>query len=571
VLEQDEVAPRQSLAAAEQAVLAAWAAGDLAAEAAASVHAAEARLLVHGPGDLSEGLEELRALWAAAASAAATEEEEEEEEALGVPAAGGSSGSRALPRPAAELEQRVLRLLARAALAQQQPLQALELADQMAARTLWRAAARRIAAVAHRLAEAREASIAAAEEAVKLGRELGDAEEAVALLCLAEARLSPPLPPQRCRILPEEAIMAERASRHALELFRSLGPGYGRGLSAALELLVRALLARGLFAEAAKVADAERASARALRHPRAEAGALAALVLAHAESEDPAAGTLEQALAALSHLPTLGGSGEAAEVQVALIAASLLFRRSLTSAEGGGRCLDEAASYAQRALALARRRGDLSSEVDVLRFLTRLHEAMGMDPPRSPFRRAALSKLRADLAPAVAARDASALSKALAELAAVSWGEAEAFLTDVDLQQVLLREAELSAAGREEARDWIATHLQPLLSGMDFGWTSPQGAPRDVAAVGRLGMYEVAKEPLYARVRAAGIAYGPRFRQVQGFKPAVQAANKPPGAVVAVLRPSSLCDEWEKEGWDWNPSVLDAAAHSVFGLMPSET
>ncbi|CAE8674058.1 unnamed protein product, partial [Polarella glacialis] len=151
VLEQDEVAPRQSLAAAEQAVLAARAAGDLAAEAAASVHAAEARLLVHGPGDLSEGLEELRALWAAAASAAT--EEEEEEEALGVPAAGGSSGSRALPRPAAELEQRVLRLLARAALAQQQPLQALELADQMAARTLWRAAARRIAAVAHRLAE----------------------------------------------------------------------------------------------------------------------------------------------------------------------------------------------------------------------------------------------------------------------------------------------------------------------------------------------------------------------------------------------------------------------------------
>eukprot|EP00913_Durusdinium_trenchii_P033389 g31258.t1 len=236
-----------------------------------------------------------------------------------------------------------------------------------------------------------------------------------------------------------------------------------------------------------------------------ECGALVALVLL-----EPKTFTEE----VLGRLKTLKES-EKAQMEVALLAA-----QHVTS--------DEAVSYLQHALSLARQCRDFLREAEALQQLTELHERMGLWPPRSEWRSACISKLRAASEESVQQQTLQPLLDALHTVEDAGF-RVEELLHRKDLQQ--------ATASIPSNADWW------LRAKAEAGEREPGLTEGNWQGVQPLSMVEVVKEELYRDVRVGGVQYGPRYRQVQGFRPPLKLMSSGKPAVVGVLRPSSEAEE----------------------------
>ncbi|CAK9055681.1 unnamed protein product [Durusdinium trenchii] len=302
----------------------------------------------------------------------------------------------------------------------------------------------------------------------------------------------------------------------------------------ALQRLCEVMSLKGLATEAEALVQREIRNARAAKVPQMECGALVALVLL-----EPKTFTEE----VLGRLKTLKES-EKAQMEVALLAA-----QHVTS--------DEAVSYLQHALSLARQCRDFLREAEALQQLTELHERMGLWPPRSEWRSACISKLRAASEESVQQQTLQPLLDALHTVEDAGF-RVEELLHRKDLQQAtasIPSNADWWLRAKAEVRPVVAAAVAEREPGLTEGnWQGVQP----------LSMVEVVKEELYRDVRVGGVQYGPRYRQVQGFRPPLKLMSSGKPAVVGVLRPSSEAEEWETRTWDWAPPLVDAAAHSSF-------
>lgn len=582
VWDDDHLSPKQRLESSLQSLGAARDASDVRAAAIAGIAVAEARLKAQGPG---------AAFRAAAAEARAQLDVwagRTPDAALASGLVSSASTQPATPQEYTDSKRKLLHLEARAALAGNRPSDALKMANEMlevaGSEVTLRAAARQVEAVAHRCVEGTVAAIGAAEEALSCAREAGNTGlEVVSLLCLAEARLAvakTQIVPPREATTPaiaamdgapednEQAIKAERAAKSALELCKSLQKVASRPRAAALGVFARTLVVRGQFAEAVRVAEEEIKALKELRSRRAEAGALVSFVESHVENQDPA-GSLPSVLDALGRLQGFGALGEASQVRVALTAA-LLFTQIATdpATETAGSILDNAAKYAQQALQVARKQGHFAAEVDALGFLSLLHKTMAMDPPRSSIRQDALEKLLRGATESVERRTLVPLTLAERELRE-SGVEVYPLLVNSDLRLAL-------APLLHPSETWFSVSdlpkaLQPTLLERE----QKVAVGKHESAAGPMVMKETLKMSMYARVRAGGIQYGPRFRQCEIFRPpeqmSIASAMQPPAdmnripALVTALRPSSEAAEWEVKELEWSPCYVDAALHSNFG------
>lgn len=583
VWDDDQLSPKQRLEASLQSLGAARNALDVRAAAAAGIAVAEARLLAQGPGAaFRASAEEAQAqldVWAGKSTT---------DDATVSGLVSSASTQTATPQEYADSKRKLLHLEARAALAGNRPSDALKTAAEMlelaGSEASLRAAARQVQAVAHRRAEDTAAAIRAAEEAFSCAREAGNAGlEVVSLLCLAEACLAAAktqiVPPREATTpaiaamdgAPEDnqqAIKAERAAKSALELCKSLQKAASRPRAAALAVFARILVVRGQFAESVRVAEEEIKALKELRFRRAEAGALVSFVESQVENQDPT-GSLPSVLHALGRLQGFGAIGEASQVRVALTAA-LLFTQIATdpSSENAGNVLDNAAKYAQQALQVSRKRGHFAAEIDALGFLSLLHKTMALDPPRSSIRQDAFEKLLRGAAESVERRTVMPLTVAVRELEE-SGVEVYPLLVNSDLRLAM-------APLLHPSETWFSVSdlpkaLQPTLLERE----QKVAVGKHESAAGQMVMKETIKQPLYARVRAGGIQYGPRFRQCEAFRAPEQiviasamkpfADNNRTPALVSCLRPSSESAEWEVKELEWSPCYVDAALHSNFG------
>eukprot|EP00930_Biecheleria_cincta_P046238 TRINITY_DN31890_c0_g1_i1.p1 TRINITY_DN31890_c0_g1~~TRINITY_DN31890_c0_g1_i1.p1 ORF type:complete len:609 (-),score=142.25 TRINITY_DN31890_c0_g1_i1:414-2240(-) len=583
VWDDDHLSPKQRLEASLQSLAAARKASDARAAAAAGIAIAEARLLAQGPGA------EFRAAAAEAQAQLAVWAGKSPDAALASGTVSSSTAQMATPQEYTKSKRKLLHLEARAALARNRPSEALQAAGEMLqlaeSDARLKAAARQVEAAAHRRAEGTSAAIQAAEEAVSCAREAGDTGlEAVSLLCLAEAFLAAAktqiVPPRQASVPAiaamegapednEQAKKAERAAKSALELCKNVDKAASRARAAALDILVRTLVVRGQFAEAVRVAEEEVKALKELRLRRAEAGALASFVEAHVENQDPT-GSLPSVLDALGRLQGFGGVGAASQVRVALTAA-LLFTQIGTdpASENPGRILDSAAKYAQQALQVARKQGHFAAEIDVLGFLSSLHKTMALDPPRSTVRQSVFEVLLRGATESVERRSLVPLSVAVRELEE-SGMEVYPLLVENDLSLALAplfgpSETWFSASDLPKA-------LKPIVPATEH----KAAASKHESAAGPMVMRETNKMPMYSRVRVGGIQYGPRFRQIEAFRPPEEVVTKSAlsqytdqnrrPALVSLLRPSSEADEWEVKELEWSPCYVDAALHSTFAF-----
>ncbi|CAE7369052.1 unnamed protein product [Symbiodinium sp. KB8] len=460
------------------------------------------------------------------------------------------------------LEGRLLQVQARAALARRpgrpgRPGQALEFARRMLELPPGEPEqlgilATGIVSISQRQAGSFAEAIAAAQRVQQVASESKSRAEAIGWLLSASAWLSslPSSNKPRSLILVDTAMrgegikgapaeLAEAAAKECLQASQKLGCNALH--AAALDRLVESLLRQGRAEEAQRICEEEAFSARKGRS-RSEAGALAALVSAMQP------GPAHDIMQVVGRLRTLGREGEVAQIQVSLLAAKSV-AESADAAEPPAGSLDAAASHAQRALVLARRHRDFGAEAEALRLLTQLHRQMGLEPPRSELHAEILSELRSAVLEAEKASDAAPVKRALHRLRE-NGKEVESFLSPADLTEVL-----------EPLQSWMPEELAPamLLAGQS---SEGQGsATMDPSLV----MVEIGHKPMYSSVGVGGIQYGPRYRQVRGYRPPGSAQpdrGKP--AVVAVLRTSSAAEEWEARSWDWTPPLVDAAAHSSF-------
>eukprot|EP00434_Breviolum_minutum_P041062 symbB.v1.2.036521.t1/scaffold5177.1/size30143/3 len=304
--------------------------------------------------------------------------------------------------------------------------------------------------------------------------------------------------------------------------------------SAALLRISQALGFKGQVHEAQKLLQEELRQARLYRHRGLEAGILIAWA------------SIDQ-VEALQRLRMLGSDGERGQMEVAF--------RSTTSSNQIWQddvdlsAWDTATSYLQNALTLARAHQDFISEVTALQRLTQLHLKIGLQPPRSTLRSRALADLGRAVEESLELQGVTPLSKALEEMEESGY-QVDELLSASDIKQAV--SAILSA-------EWWSrsTEVPAILVATQEGATNGIKAPQ-------LSMVEVAREKLYCDVRVAGVQYGPRYRQVQGFIPPGRSLTSAKPVVVGVLRSSSEAEEWESRSWDWAPPLVDAAAHSAF-------
>eukprot|EP00435_Cladocopium_sp_Y103_P055030 s82_g18.t1 len=408
-----------------------------------------------------------------------------------------------------------------------------------------------LTSVSYRLSGDFEDSTEAARKLVQLGKEHGQSElEACGEILVASAALARAEPAlistqismklqhvqllQRGSALQQAAASAERAwqlsgswsSRTSLQI--SL-----RGT--ALLRLCQALALQGR--DAAALARRELGSSRAARCWALEVAAITAL----------AAAQLPRVEEALARLRTLGREAEGARMEVAFMAAKYWksmgkgFDRDETDLEL--ETWDKATAYLQQALSLARARQDFISEVAALQLLTELHLKIGLQPPRSNLRSSVSAQLSA------AAAESNRLQQLLPLLEALQAMDDAGYQVDELLAPADIREA-MSAI--ESKADWWETALaEAKVPSVLISFT---GAKNGDIKGPRLSMVEVTREQLYRDVRVAGVQYGPRYRQVQGFIPAGKSLTSSKPAVVG----------WEARSWDWAPPLVDAAAHSAF-------
>jgi len=392
------------------------------------------------------------------------------------------------------------------------------------------AAAKRAVARARLLGGSSENALEDMNAALSIYREKGELkEQAATLLLLAEIYE-----------LRGESEEAERRARSALNLFKEANCWTGAG--AALEALVELFNSNGQF-KAAKTAIKDELDVFTGRDKSAEAVALRLRPLPYVGSNDlPEA--LQLAEEGLKRMVALGDRGSEASLTLTLA--------TVYASMGQG---DDAIAVTKRALSLARRLGSRQGEKAGMRLLTQIHDAKDMDPPSSPYRAEALGLIQAA---AGAAREQNAEGFGIV---VTRLGKLSGFFTKKDVtaavgppgQEGLMEFLQQQAPS--EFADFVLESAGPIA-------TQDGEAPQQKRPV---TFKESDKLLMYGGLRIGNLVYGPRFRQIEGFFPLTGAP-----VIHAIVRPSSLADDWEQEGWDWNPAVIDAAAHSSFCLSQKE-
>lgn len=330
---------------------------------------------------------------------------------------------------------------------------------------------------------------------------------------------------------------AERKARAALNLFKEVS--CWRGAAAALEVLVQLYNASGQFKAAKSVAKDE-LDAFTGRDKHAEATAVRLCALAHLVSDD-----LREALRladeGLRHIVALGDRGAEAALTLTLATTYASMGQS-----------DDAVAVAKRAHSLFRKLGSRDGEKASMQVLAQIHGAKGMEPPSSPYRAESLSILQ-ELGHAVGERDAAVFQDAVLRLSKLG-----GFFTKKDLLGAvgpLDQEGVIEFFRQQVPSEVVDIVLQSAMANIS---EDPLGQEKR----NPLRFKETDKLMMYGGLRVGNLVYGPRFRQIEAFVPYSGYL-----VVHSIVRPSSLCDDWEQEGWDWNPAVIDAGAHAGFALQ----
>jgi tetratricopeptide (TPR) repeat protein len=504
-------------------------AGDKKGEVAAAIRVAEARLVKDGPEVTLQAATEAQAL------ASKLQDPKTEAQVMSLLAKvhiAGGKGQEAVQASTGMLE------LARKASDSKQA-----------------AAAHCFLALGHDLNGDSDEAVKEAKEAVKLYREAGGAlEEAASLLTLAQVQLSEPLANNYDRVAQAQlsgskAVEAERSAKWALKLFRE--KGHSKGAGTALGLYVQALVARGMVTEARSAAEQEILAFRAAGDKLGEAAAAHAVAVAALASGEPDFGAVETALGSVQ---ALGYRREEGRLLV-----------SLASAQSKQGLVEQAQRNANKAVSIFRKVGDWEGEKSALEILTSAHAAMGLEPPSSPFRTEALEVVAA-LAKAVEMRDAKQLSSAVVRIY-----KAGGFFMRDDFIEVL---GPVVAKDTEGAAAFLRDNCEEGVADFFLDMVSPKQADSAETAAGPVGdgigpaketqrAREINHTGMYYQVRAGTLVYGPHYRQVNGF---ILDFNKPFEVVHATVTPTSLGDDWQQEGFDWNPACIDAAVHATFGM-----
>jgi len=213
---------------------------------------------------------------------------------------------------------------------------------------------------------------------------------------------------------------------------------------------------------------------------------------------------------------------------------------------------DDAIAITKRSLSLARKLGSHAGEKAAMQLLSQIHEAKGMDPPSSPYRADALAVLQA-AAGAAWERNAEAFGSSVTRLQKLS-----GFFSKKDVLAAMgsLEQEGIMEFFREQAMSEFVDYVLE-----SAGPVATQDGEAPLQQKRPLRIMEGDKLLMYGGLRVGNLVYGPRFRQIEGFFPVSGYT-----VVHAIVRPSSLCDDWEQEGWDWNPAVIDAGAHASFVL-----
>jgi len=439
----------------------------------------------------------------------------------------------------AEFERKALHLMVDAHIEQGGAKQALEVASgllELAEKSgdrLEVAAATRTKARAQLLGNSVENALEDLSSALSIFRERGDLkEQAATLLLLAETH-----------DLRGEHEEAERKAKAALSLFKEANCWTGAG--AALEALVQLYNSNGQY-KAAKQAIKDELDVFTGRDTSAEAVALRLRPLPHIGSGDFAE-ALQLAEEGMKRLVTLGDRGAEASLTITMA--------TIYANMGQG---DDAIAVTKRALSLVRRMGSREGEKAALRLLTQIHDAKGMDPPSSPYRAESLGHVYA-AANAAQERNSETFVEAVTRL-----GKLSGFFTKSDVL------AAVGPLGQEGLTEFFQQQAPSEFVDYVLESAAPKRIDEDGEEVEQkhpVRFKESDKLAMYGSLRIGNLVYGPRFRQIEAFFPYTGA-----GFVVvhALVRPSSLCDDWEQDGWDWNPAVIDAAIHAGFSLSQVE-
>jgi len=435
-----------------------------------------------------------------------------------------------------DLELRALQLASQVAAGLGDASQALEKASEMLTLAQQRGSKAEVASAHCAVARAQvlggsaENALKEANEALAIYRELGDVQEQAAALLLLTT----------VHGLAGREQEAERSARYGLRLFREAGRG--RGAAAALQALVQLYVGNGQFVEARRLVEGELAEMREEGNTKGEAAALRALVLALAAGED-AEGALQAADDGMRRLVELGDRMEEARMMLAIA--------NVRAGTGQG---EEAIAVLRQATALFKKLGSRDGERDGLEMLARIHEAKGMDMPNSAFRAEVLGLL-GELGHFARERDAQGFDRVVTRISKIG-----RFFSKKELMKALgpLEEEGLLDFLRAQAPSELVDLALRASGGED------EEKPGAARAMSTARFRQADWYIMYSSLRfGAALVYGPRFRQIHAFVP------RSGGALVvhAVCRPSfSTAQDWELEGWDWNPAVIDAGAHAGFAL-----
>jgi len=219
--------------------------------------------------------------------------------------------------------------------------------------------------------------------------------------------------------------------------------------------------------------------------------------------------------------------------------------------------IDEAVKPAKQARRQFQQLGSLDGEKMAVILITEIHEEKDLDPPSSVFRTQALSIL-SKVTTAVQDRNGGFFEKTMTEL----YEEACGLFTVADFKAAVSssldqdREGTMNFLEEFEAFE-VVLRLLSDLKGIIYQAGQTGEKKEGVTS------YYFKHNQMYAGIRLGeALVYGPRFRCIRGWGTTVGKT-----IVASSVRPSSLAEAWEVEGYEWNACAIDAAVHASFGMQ----
>jgi len=383
------------------------------------------------------------------------------------------------------------------------------------------AAARYIMAVAFERASQHSKALSESLNAQKLFQQTGDKTwEASSLLLAAQAELEL-----------QNFSKSVQAAQAGLALFRECDHGKGSGY--AIELVAQILVAKGEPMEALRFAQDQVRLSRENRDEDEEVGAMRAHVQVRVEMED-LQGALRAAEEAMRRLVVLGHSHS--EAQLCLLLSQLYQVQARN---------EDAKAAAMQAVSIFQRLGDTEGEKASFKMLATMEGKVR----ESSYRTAALRTLD-DAVEAVKRYDDDKFDKSIDDLLHVHQG----FFTKEDFQMALDKAI---VDNQKEALEFLSKRSLPDFVGKVKPSKNSQNDQK-LRKRGQQGDYHWT----YVTLRVGGLVYGPRYRLNEAVFLVQELDHR---SVFNVLKNYvSSSEEWERQGQDLNPQVIDAGLHANF-------